>query len=107
MRPDSARLSGGGLVSRALIVLGLICLAIYALALAQTAMYQRKAKAQIDDIALEYDVKTEKVMFKITKGRFLTETISPEKPLEWESQTFSFPGQHRRPRTIVSLKPRK
>lgn len=40
--------------------------------------------AQIDDIALEYDVKTQKVMFKITKGRFLTETISPEKPVEWD-----------------------
>src|SRR2546421_640833 len=49
MRPESARVSGGGLVSRALIAFGLTCLTIYALALAQTSMYQRKAKAQIDD----------------------------------------------------------
>lgn len=40
--------------------------------------------AQIDDIALEYDVQSEKVMFKITKGRFLNETIGPANPLEWD-----------------------
>lgn len=40
--------------------------------------------AQIDDIALEYDVKTEKVMFKITKGRFLNEEIGPDNPVEWD-----------------------
>jgi sortase A len=37
------------MVSRALIAFGLTCLTIYTLALAQTAMYQRKAKAQIDE----------------------------------------------------------
>jgi LysM domain len=40
--------------------------------------------AQIDDIALDYDVETEKVMFRITKGRFLQETIGPENPVEWD-----------------------
>ena len=53
--------------------------------------------AQIDDIALEYNVKTEKVMFKITKGRFLNETIGPENPLEWDvkdpDSTPAVPGE--------------
>ena len=40
--------------------------------------------AQIDDIALEYEVKTERVMFKITKGRFLNEPIGDDNPLEWD-----------------------
>lgn len=40
--------------------------------------------AQIDDIALDYEVATGRVMFRITKGRFLTETIGPENPVEWD-----------------------
>jgi LysM repeat protein len=40
--------------------------------------------ARIDDLELEYDVKTEKVMFRITKGQFLDKTIGPENPVEWD-----------------------
>ena len=40
--------------------------------------------ARIDDIALEYDVKTEKVIFRITKVEFLGKEIGPENPLEWD-----------------------
>ncbi len=40
--------------------------------------------AELNDIALDYDVKTEKVMFRITKGRFLQETIGPDNPVEWD-----------------------
>jgi LysM repeat protein len=40
--------------------------------------------AQIDDIALEYDVKTGKVMFEVTKGRFLDKIIGPENPVKWD-----------------------
>jgi LPXTG-site transpeptidase (sortase) family protein len=49
MRLDVAHMSGGGIVNRALIAFGVACLLIYALALSQTAMYQRKAKAEIDE----------------------------------------------------------
>lgn len=40
--------------------------------------------AQLDKIGLEYDVATKRVMFKILKGRFLTEKIEDGKPVEWD-----------------------
>lgn len=40
--------------------------------------------ARIGTLVLEYDVKTEKVMFKITEGQFLGQEIKPEKPVEWD-----------------------
>ncbi|HEX5885523.1 MAG TPA: hypothetical protein VFY67_13360, partial [Pyrinomonadaceae bacterium] len=53
--------------------------------------------AELNDIALDYDVKTEKVMFRITKGRFLQETIGPENPVEWDvadpESTKEVPGE--------------
>ncbi len=40
--------------------------------------------ARIGTLVLEYNVKTEKVMFKITEGQFLGNEIKPEKPVEWD-----------------------
>ena len=48
MRLDVAH-NSGGILNRALVAFGVACLLIYALALSQTAMYQRKAKAEIDE----------------------------------------------------------
>jgi len=40
--------------------------------------------ARIGTLELEYDVKTEKVMFKITEGQFLGNDIKPDDPVKWD-----------------------
>lgn len=40
--------------------------------------------AQINKLALDYDVKTGRVMFRILEGRFLNQTITEQDPVEWD-----------------------
>jgi len=49
MRLDVPHRSGGTLVNRLLIAFGLACLLFYTFAVAQSAIYQRKAKAEINE----------------------------------------------------------
>jgi LysM repeat protein len=53
--------------------------------------------ARLDDIALDYEVETGKVMFRIVKGSFLGKEIGPQNPVEWNvaepETTPAVPGQ--------------
>ncbi len=53
--------------------------------------------ARLDDIALDYEVETRKVMFRIVKGSFLGQEIGPQNPVEWNvaepETTPAVPGQ--------------
>lgn len=40
--------------------------------------------AKIGTLKLDYEVKTEKVMFRITEGEFLGKKITADKPVEWD-----------------------
>jgi LysM repeat protein len=52
--------------------------------------------ARIDELKLDYEVKTDKVMFRITKGRFLGKEIGAE-PVQWDvtnpDETEKVPGK--------------
>lgn len=40
--------------------------------------------AKIEELRLDYEVKTDKVMFRITKGEFLGKKINEAEPVEWD-----------------------